>query len=156
MKLGKGRLTAFYRRTAVRYVTILLMSLTCFLAMTQRLRSAELLIFSADWCGHCQTLKADVKTDPSIVEGYEWGYVDVEQEKELAREYSVKSLPTIIVIGTDNKEVKRQVGYKGPENLKKWLNDTKPFRNGVRHDSKNAHYVGGTVFGRRFRSGWDN
>lgn len=140
----------------MRLVRILLMSLACFLAMTQRLMADELLIFSANWCGHCQTLKADLKKDPSLVDGYEWGYIDADQEKELAKRYSVKSLPTLIVLDKDNNEVKRQVGYKGPENLKKWLNDTKTSRNGVRHDSKDIYYVGGTILGRRYRSGWDH
>lgn len=140
----------------MRSVQILVMSLASFLAMTQRLNADDVLIFSANWCGHCKTLKADIQKDPSILDGYEWGYVDADQEKEMTREYGVKSLPTIIVVSKDNKEVKRQVGYKGAEQLKKWLNDTKPFRNGVRHDSKDIHYAGGAILGRRYRSGWNH
>lgn len=140
----------------MRSVQLLLMSLATFWPMTQRLMADDLLIFSANWCGHCQVLKADLKKDPSIVDGYTWGYVDADKEKEMAREYGVKSLPTIIVIGDDNKEVKRQVGYRGAEQLKKWLHDTKPSRNGVRYDSKDIYYVGGAILGRRYRSGWDD
>lgn len=140
----------------MRTVRILLMSLTIFWLMTQRLFADDLLIFSANWCGHCQVLKSDLKKDPNIVDGYEWGFVDADKEKEMAREYGVKSLPTIIVLDKDNKEVKRQVGYKGPEQLKKWLHDKKPSGNGVRYGTKNVHYVGGTMLGRRFRSGWDD
>ena len=140
----------------MRLVRILLISLACFLAMTQRLLADDLLIFSADWCGHCKTLKADLQKDPSIVDGYTWGYVDADKEKELARQYGVKSLPTIIVIGDDNKEVKRQVGYKGPANLRKWLRELKRDRKGVSYDAKAINYTGNMVYGIRFRSRWNH
>lgn len=138
----------------MRYVQTLIMSLAFFLAMTQRLMADELLIFSANWCGPCQALKADLKKDPSIVAGYEWGFIDVGTEKELTQRYKVTTVPTLIVLDKDNNEVKRQMGYMGPEKLKKWLNDTKPSTYGVRYDSKTAHYVGGVILGRRFRAGW--
>lgn len=141
----------------MRLVHVMLLSLAAFLALTQRANGDDLLIFSAGWCGHCQTLKADLQKDPTIVDGYTWGYVDADQEKELMRQYSVKSLPTIIVLDTDNNEVKRQVGYKGPQALRKFLRENdNSSRHGVRYDAKTAHYVGGAILGRRFRSGWDD
>lgn len=134
----------------------LLMSLTCFLALTQRGWGDDLLIFTAAWCGPCQTLHNDLKQDPSLAAGYEWGFVDIDQEKELAREYNVKSVPTLVVLDKDNKEVKRQVGYKGPEQLKKWLHDTKSNGTGVLYGQKTVHYAGSAIFSRRVRSRGDD
>lgn len=130
---------------------VLLMSLTCFFGMTQRVCGDDLLIFTADWCGPCQTLKKDLEADPSIVAGYEWGYVNVDQEKEMARAYNIKTVPTIVVLDENNKEVKRQMGYQGPEQFKKWLKDTKAKAYGVLYDQKTVHYVGDFIFSRRFR-----
>lgn len=140
----------------MRAIQILLMSLAAFLSMTQRVFSDEVLIFSAKWCSHCQVLKADLAKQPEIMDGYEWGYVDADTEKELAKKYAVRSLPTIVVLDDTNTEVKRQVGYRGAEALKKWLNETKPAGYGVKHDSKTIHYVGGVVLGRKYRSRWDD
>lgn len=82
--------------------------------------AAELLIFTAPWCGPCQALKKDLSDDPSIVAGYEWGYVDLDKEKELAKVYDITTVPTFLILD-DNKVVRRLVGYSGPEKLKSWL-----------------------------------
>lgn len=141
----------------MRFVHVMLLSVAAFLSLTQRALGDDLLIFSASWCGHCQVLKADLEKDPTIVDGYTWGYVDADQEKDLMKQYGVKSLPTIIVLDKDNNEVKRQVGYKGPQALRKFLREKdKSSKHGVRYDAKTAHYVGGAILGTRFRSRWDN
>lgn len=126
----------------IRALQSLLLSLAVLLAMTQLAKGDEVLIFSADWCGNCKSLKADMKRDQSAMSGYIWGYVDVEKEKELAKQYGIRSLPTIVVVDKDNKEVKRQVGYRSMEQLRKWLQDKNLFESGVRHDSKHHHRVG--------------
>lgn len=139
----------------MRAIQILFMSLAVSLPMTQRLIADELLIFSAGWCGHCKVLKADLEKDPSIVDGYEWGFIDTDKEKELARMYKVRNLPTLIVVDGNNNEVKRQVGYEGPEKLRRWLKNDQPYRTGVRHARKDIYYTGGWLRGRKFRFGWD-
>lgn len=141
----------------MNWMRIVLLSLTAFLALTQRAIGDDLLIFSANWCGHCQTLKNDLKTNPEIVDGYTWGFVDADQEKELMRQYGVKSLPTIVVLDDKNNEVKRQVGYKGPQELRKFLRkQQKPAGHGVNYDPTTVHYAGGFVRGARYRSRWDD
>lgn len=91
--------------------------------------AAELLIFTASWCGPCRQVKEDLKSDASIVEGYEWGYIDIDDEKELAKLHDIKSVPTFLIL-EGNTVVARQVGYHGPEKLKNWLqrNKTKALR----------------------------
>jgi thioredoxin 1 len=86
--------------------------------------AAELLIFTADWCGPCQLFKADIKTEPDILENYEWGYVDFENEKELSAVYSVTTVPTFLIL-ENNAVIVRRVGYRGPEDLKSWLQNRK-------------------------------
>lgn len=91
------------------------------LVASARVEAAELLIFTASWCGPCQTLKKDLAADPQILADHEWGFVDFDKEKELAKAYDVTSVPTFLIL-EDNKVVRRLVGYPGPEKLKKWLN----------------------------------
>lgn len=91
------------------------------LVASASVEAAELLIFTASWCGPCQALKKDLAADPGILAGREWGYVDFDKEKELAKSYDVTSVPTFLIL-EDNKVVRRLVGYPGPEKLKKWLN----------------------------------
>jgi thioredoxin 1 len=97
-----------------------------FLVVTSQWASGDsLLIFSATWCGPCKTMKADIDKDPKIVEGYEWGYVDIDKNVDVKEEYRVRSVPTIVVLDDDNKEIGRVVGYKGSAGLKKALADIK-------------------------------
>lgn len=79
--------------------------------VTQR----TLLIFSADWCKYCQIAKNDIDTDPYLVETikqYEVIVLDYDLDKDAVAGYNIKTIPTFIVL-ENNKEIKRQVGYKG-------------------------------------------
>ncbi|MFW5939791.1 MAG: thioredoxin domain-containing protein [Halolamina sp.] len=84
--------------------------------MTVRLKD-----FYADWCGPC-------KTQDPILEELEEEYADVEFEKidvdadqETANEYSVRSLPTL-VIENDDGVVERFVGVTQRDELEAALN----------------------------------
>jgi thioredoxin-like negative regulator of GroEL len=97
-------------------------SLLCWLLLValSRVEAAELLIFTADWCGPCQQLKTDIAQNPEIMRDYEWGYVDFDAEKDLVRAYSVKTVPTFFILEGHN-VVRQQSGYRGPGQLRRWL-----------------------------------
>ncbi len=72
--------------------------------------------FYADWCGPCKTqdpILEDLEADYADVE---FAKVDVDQEQEIANEYQVRSLPTL-VIENDNGIVDRFVGVTQREDL---------------------------------------
>lgn len=56
--------------------------------------NAKLLVFSASWCGPCQSLKAKLRPMP----GVEIVHVDFDTDKASVDWYGVKSLPTLVVI----------------------------------------------------------
>lgn len=51
--------------------------------------------FSASWCGPCRTFKPVV--NELISEGHSIEIVDVDDNQELAQQYQVMSIPTIVV-----------------------------------------------------------
>ena len=82
--------------------------------------SVRLKDFHADWCGPC-------KTQDPILEELEDDYpdvsfekVDVEEEQEIANQYQVRSLPTLIVENDDG-VVDRFVGVTQREDLEEAL-----------------------------------
>ena len=85
--------------------------------------SVRLLDFHADWCGPCKT------QDPILEElSEEWGdrfelvKVDVDEQQDIANEYQVRSLPTLIVENDDG-IVDRFVGVTQKEDLEVALED---------------------------------
>ena len=70
--------------------------------------------FWATWCGPCQIVGPVIEEIAAEVTDARICKVDVDKEAELAREYRVMSIPTLIVF-KDGQAVKREVGAK-PKN----------------------------------------
>lgn len=72
--------------------------------------------FYADWCGPCKMVApvvdeiAEERTDISV------GKVNVDESAELAKQYRVMSIPTLIVL-KDGKEAARMIGYTPKEDI---------------------------------------
>ena len=65
--------------------------------------------FWATWCGPCQMLGPIIEEAAAEIQNAKIGKVEVDDQAELAKEYKVMSVPTLIVF-KDGKAVKRQVG----------------------------------------------
>ena len=63
--------------------------------------------FSATWCGPCKAFKPIMEEIRS--EGYQIEFIDVDSLSDLAEEYNVRSVPTV-VIEQAGKEIDRFVG----------------------------------------------
>ena len=63
--------------------------------------------FSATWCGPCQTFKPIMKEIAS--EGHSVQFIDIDQQGNLAQQYNVRSVPTI-VFEQNGTEVNRLIG----------------------------------------------
>ena len=75
-----------------------------------------LIDFYADWCGPCKAL-APIIDDIAKNEAHiTVGKVNVEEERELATKYGVRSIPTMVIF-KNGKEVNRLVGFLPKEEI---------------------------------------
>ena len=63
--------------------------------------------FSATWCGPCQTFKPIMNEISN--EGHSVQFIDIDQQGDLAQQYNVRSVPTV-VIEQNGSEVNRLIG----------------------------------------------
>lgn len=74
--------------------------------------------FSATWCGPCQQMNPIVSRLER--QGYSIRKVDVDQERELATQFGISSIPAFVLV-VDGKEVTRITGATSEEQLRRLL-----------------------------------
>ena len=74
-----------------------------------------LIDFWATWCGPC--MRQGPIVEELAAEGYTVGKVNVDEEPELAQQFQVMSIPTLIIFKA-GKEAKRLVGLTPKDTLK--------------------------------------
>ena len=73
--------------------------------------------FYATWCGPCKMLGPVLENYQSTIKVIK---VDTDEFEELAREYGVMSIPTLVLM-EQGKEVKRNVGFIDEDGLATFL-----------------------------------
>lgn len=77
-----------------------------------------LLDFWASWCGPCRMLSPMIdEVAEELTGSIKVGKVNVDDESDLASQYQIMSIPTLVVI-KDGKEVKRSVGVISKQEIK--------------------------------------
>lgn len=80
----------------------------------------KVLRFTASWCGPCKMLAKvleDVETDKEIQ------VIDIDEEQDLARHFNIRSVPTLVMIDEEKKEVKRLNGLQSQQKVEEWINE---------------------------------
>jgi thioredoxin 1 len=75
--------------------------------------------FTASWCKPCEALK-DILTYVETTVPIE--VVDIDENSEIAIEYGVRSVPTMVMI-EDNVVLKSIVGIRSKQQLEAWINE---------------------------------
>lgn len=78
--------------------------------------------FWATWCGPCKMLSPIVAQIAAEANGFKVYSVDVDEEPDLAQDYDVVSIPTLIVF-KGGKEAARTVGFTQKEKILAMLAD---------------------------------
>ena len=78
----------------------------------------KILKFSADWCRPCKKLTEtlDQMVLPYVIES-----MDIDKEPGLASIYAVRSVPTMILLDDEGRELSRLVGPRTKADIMEWV-----------------------------------
>lgn len=79
----------------------------------------KIIRFTASWCAPCKTMAANIEEanfDIPI------GVIDIDENSDVAIEYGVRGIPTLILFDDDGNVSKRTTGLKTVAELKEWVN----------------------------------
>jgi len=87
-------------------------------------RKTSLYIFSAAWCGPCRALHSGTLQDQQVrqrLAHYNVREIDVDREADLARKFSVKAIPSCILVSAEGSIIRRREGNCSPAEFSAWL-----------------------------------
>lgn len=80
----------------------------------------RLLKFSAEWCQPCKML---AKTLEGVSLPYTISSIDIDDSPNLAADYKVRGVPTMILVDDNDKEVGRLVGVKTKAQIEEFISE---------------------------------
>lgn len=76
--------------------------------------------FFATWCGPCKKMAPDMeKMEKKYAGKIEFRKIDIDQEPELAQQYNITGVPTIVVLSPDGNILDSTVGVQTADELDK-------------------------------------
>ena len=76
--------------------------------------------FYADWCGPCKMVAPIIEELSQEKENVKFIKVNVDNNEEIAKEYGIMSIPTMIIF-KDGKEINKNIGFATKEEISSWL-----------------------------------
>lgn len=73
--------------------------------------------FSAKWCGPCRMLEPVIE---SISKNYNVIQIDIDESSDIAAQYAVMSIPTLLVM-KNGQEMAKEIGYRNEEEIENML-----------------------------------
>lgn len=77
--------------------------------------------FYTVWCSSCQQIDKNTLSDPQVKEKLSRDYIpvkiDIDKNPQLASNYKIYGIPTLVILNPDGSEIKRHEGYIDPQEL---------------------------------------
>ena len=88
------------------------------------------ILFGADWCSWCKKMKSE--TIPSsqvqdVLKNYVYLEVNTDRNKDLAKKFGVRALPSNAISNVNGDNLKFKQGYASASEFAQWLNDPSLF-----------------------------
>lgn len=113
-------------------INFLELSLADAKAMAKKKKKIIFIDAYASWCGPCKMLDKNTFSDASVGTYFNDKFINVKIDcekhadgKTVMSTYSVSAYPTLIWIDADGNLVKKEVGYRSPEQLLRAVQDLK-------------------------------
>ena len=81
--------------------------------------------FTADWCGPCNYMKGTTWASPAVKEAlksYVPVRVDVDRNKELAKQFQISSIPHLFIVNADGRILREMAGAATADEFIEWIN----------------------------------
>ena len=82
----------------------------------------RVLKFSASWCNPCKNLQKSLQENEDVLK-YKVEDIDIDESLEESQKYGIRSVPTIVLLDDDNKEVARSTDIKSANQLREWTDN---------------------------------
>ena len=80
--------------------------------------------FFATWCGPCKAMAPVMeKMEKKYSDKIEFRKVDIDQDTELARQYQIKGVPTLVILSSEGEVLNKIVGAQAEDYLDKMFSD---------------------------------
>lgn len=76
--------------------------------------------FYASWCGPCKMMHPIIEAISKEYQDLKIIKVDVDKNEDIAREYSIMSIPTLILF-KDSNIIQKNIGFIPKEQLEIWI-----------------------------------
>jgi thioredoxin 1 len=81
----------------------------------------KLLKFYAEWCGPCKVQSKIIK-DAGDKVTVKIEDVDIDSNVSMTVDFNIRSVPTMVLVDSEEKEIKRHTGVLKEAQLLEWLN----------------------------------